>query len=524
MPDLTNRIELPGGVIVDFRREEVRGPGGMRIELRPRSFGVLRCLVAEAGKLVTKDKLLADCWPGVIVTEDSLTQCISDIRRALGAGGRDLIRTVARRGYVLVLPEIQPDPVVTETALPAALPSYWPSIAVLPFDEFGSGEPGGFGALGAGFAEDLTTELARNRGLPITARHNVFAAKAQGRSPTEVAALFGARFVLEGSIRPAGERMLINAQLIDGTDGRHVWAERYSVLASALATDQDDLVGRIASAVLGEIRLSGYAASLRQAPETTGVQELAWQALAHLRQHSRDSYLAAYAELERAVALGPTYALAHCVRGLLVACDAGMAISGTVGPHALSEAIEIARQGLSLDPLLPVGYQGLCLAHLFSGRFEEALLAAERCVAYGPGDALNLFFLSMGRAGIGQYAEALADAEQAMALNPVFPANLYGVTAIPLYALDRFEEASRYCTVSTERCPGYTFGYVLGAAADAALGRKETAAGRVATVLRRAPWITAQWPAFDHLYRRDPPLRARFLRHMRQAGVPGVQD
>jgi len=78
-------------------------------------------------------------------------------------------------------------------------PSCWPSVAVLPFDEFGTGEPGGFGQLGAGFAEDITTELARNRGLPITARHNVFAAKARGKTPAEIATLFQARYVLEAA-------------------------------------------------------------------------------------------------------------------------------------------------------------------------------------------------------------------------------------------------------------------------------------------------------------------------------------
>src|SRR4051812_1562186 len=96
-------LELPDRV-VDFRREEVRGRDGARIELRPRAFGVLKRLAAADGALVTKDELLADCWPGVIVTEDSLTQCISEIRRALGEGGRELIRTVPRRGYALVHP------------------------------------------------------------------------------------------------------------------------------------------------------------------------------------------------------------------------------------------------------------------------------------------------------------------------------------------------------------------------------------------------------------------------------------
>ena len=521
---MMDRIELPGGVTVDFHREEVRGHDGARVELRPRSFGVLRCLAAKAGKLVTKDELLAECWPGVIVTEDSLTQCISDIRRALGEGGRDLIRTVARRGYVLVLPEAPHAPPLPAPPPAVPPPSYWPSVAVLPFDEFGTGEPGGFGPLGAGFAEDITTELARNRGLPITARHNVFAAKAQGKTPAEIAALLQARYVLEGSVRRVGERVVINAQLIDGRDGHHVWAERHSLVAAELPTAQDELVARIASALLGEIRVAGYAASLRQPTASLGAQELVWKAIAHLRQSSRDSYVAAHAELERAVALGPTYALGHVIRGYALAADAGMAISGTAGPEALPGAIGMIRRGIELDPLLSVGHQGLSWAQFASGQFDEALLAAERCVALGPGDALNLVFLGLARVGVGQYAAGLADIEQAMALNPVFPAYFHGTAALPLYALDRFEEASRNCTAATERCPGYTPGYVWGAAADTALGRRDAAAARVRALLRHAPWVTARVPVFAVAYARDPPLRARFVRHLREAGVPRAED
>ncbi len=517
---MMDRIELPD-TTVDFGREEVRGRDGMRVELRSRSFGVLRCLAARAGKLVTKDELLAECWPGVLVTEDSLTQCVSDIRRALGESGRDLIRTVARRGYVLVPPEApRAAAPLPETPPAAPPPSYWPSVAVLPFDEFGAGEQGGFGPLGAGFAEDITTELARNRGLPITARHNVFAAKAQGKTPAEIAALFQARYVLEGSIRRAGERVVINAQLIDGRDGNHVWAERYSLSVAELPTVQDELVARIASTLLGEIRVAGYAASLRQPTASLDVQELVWKALAHLRQTSRDGYVAAHAELERAVALGPDYALGHVMRGYALAADAGHAGSGTVGPDALPDGIDMIRRGIELDPLLPVGHQALSFAQFLSGRFDEALLAAERCVALGPGDALNLAFLALARVGVGQYAAALADIEQATALNPVFPAYFHGIAAISLYALDRFEEASRNGTAATERCPGYTPGYVWGAAADVALGRKDEAAARVRTLLHHSPCFTAKVPLMAVAYARDPPLRARYVRHLREAGIP----
>jgi DNA-binding winged helix-turn-helix (wHTH) protein len=105
-----------GGFLIDPSRLEVLGPDGARIDLKPRSFRVLHHLAANAGHAVPKDEILAVCWPDVIVTEDSLTQAVSEIRRALGEGGRDLIRTVPRVGYLLAA-----DPAATPQPAPESI-------------------------------------------------------------------------------------------------------------------------------------------------------------------------------------------------------------------------------------------------------------------------------------------------------------------------------------------------------------------------------------------------------------------
>ena len=120
-PDLVRIADLT----LDLRREDLRDGTGARVELRNRSFGVLQHLVQNAGRVVSKDELLTANWPGLTVSEDSLTQCISDIRRALGKSGREFVRTVARRGYMVVLPE--------RFAQPARDISAGPTVAVWPF-------------------------------------------------------------------------------------------------------------------------------------------------------------------------------------------------------------------------------------------------------------------------------------------------------------------------------------------------------------------------------------------------------
>ena len=507
-----DRIALPGAT-VDFRREEVRRCDGAHIELRPQSFSVLRRLAAKPGELVTKDELLTECWPGVIVTEDSLVQCVSDIRKALGASGRDLIRTVPRRGYVLVLPEARE----LREAVPA--PSRpQPSVAVLPFDEFGADSAQG--ALGAGFAEDITTELARNRHLTVLARHTSFKAKAQGKTPAEITGAFGVRYVLEGSIRRLGERVIVNAQLIDGRDSQHVWAERYSFTAAELFTVQDELATRIAGTLFSEIREGELAASLRRPPASLNVYELVTQGDAHQSKLTREDIIAARALLERAVTLDPHYALAHIFLGYTVATDAGMAISGTVGPDALPGAIASIRRGMELDPTFARGYEALSYALFLSGQFDEALLAAERGAALGPGDAEVLNFLGVAQVGVGQYDAALASIERAIELNPLAPGYYLGIAAVALYALGRFEEASGFATAAAERSRGFTNAYVIGAAADMALGRATAAKARIAALLRQSPSFTMQAPRVAQAYARDPKLRPRFVQHLREAGMP----
>src|SRR5262249_25422047 len=129
--DALDRLDI-AGLTRDLRREELRDAAGSRIELRNRSFGVLRHLATNAGRLVTKDELLEVNWPGVTVTDDSLTQCISEIRRALGDAGRDLIRTMPRRGYMIGLSERPPVAAPAVEASPTnRTPHHWhPRVAV----------------------------------------------------------------------------------------------------------------------------------------------------------------------------------------------------------------------------------------------------------------------------------------------------------------------------------------------------------------------------------------------------------
>lgn len=513
-----DRIDLVD-VVLDLQREQVVARDGRRLDLRPRAFDVLRHLASRAGELVSKDDLLSICWPNVVVTEDSLTQCICEIRRVLGTQGRDLIRTVPRRGYLLVLPKAEAPSAPASAQTARIQGSFWQPIAVLPFDEFGSPQPG-FAGLGAGFAEDLTTELARNRHITVIARQSAFAARASASTSSEIAQRLGVRYVLEGSVRHAGTNLIVNAQLIDGRDSRHIWAQRYAVPREAFFAMQDDLIARIVTALFAGLCETEQIAHLACAASPSSAHDLTMQAIAHLNQFSRRDLLLTHAALDRALELDPTLSTAYSLKGLAAATDAALALSGTYGPEALPQAEAMIRRGLDLNPASPIGHRALSYLLVLRERYEEGLAAAERSLALAPHDTGGLAFLAMAQTASGLSAPALANAERALAESSVPPATYAAAAAAAHYALGQSEEARRLATLALDRSPGYTIAYALAAAAEIACGRLEEAGTRIETLLRHSPKFCTGSLRVRTIYGSDHALGHRFVEALGRSGLP----
>src|SRR5262249_44170498 len=289
--DAVDRLDI-AGLTLDLRREELRDAAGTRIELRNRSFGVLRHLATNAGRVVTKDELLKVNWPGVTVTEDSLTQCISEIRRALGDAGRDLLRTVPRRGYMIVLPDQPPNeaemPVVAARPRPAwhrhaggviavllgaAILAVWgfltkdirspaptapgpvhvsrgPTVAVLPFEN-NTGDVGQ-DMLRDGLTQGMISALGRFGELRVLARG--VTSSYQGPTPNaiDLGRTLGVDYVVDGSLRRDGGLGRVDLRLSDARTGAQLWSKAFAantVGANQLVTE-DDISGK-ASAMIG---------------------------------------------------------------------------------------------------------------------------------------------------------------------------------------------------------------------------------------------------------------------------------
>jgi TolB-like protein len=253
----------PTYVLGPFRldaRAEILFRGAEPVALGQRAVALLRVLVERPGVPVSKDALMEAAWAGLTVEESNLAVQISALRRVFGQepGGEGWIETLPRRGYRFVGPASVKDEGTIVAATPisnfptaAGAPSLTlpneASIAVLPFQNM-SGDPEQE-YFADGISEDIITELSRFHALFVIARNSSFAFRGKSIKVQDIARELGVAHVVEGSVRKAGNRVRITAQLIDGSSGGHVWAERYDRDLTDIFEVQDEVAGAIVAAL-----------------------------------------------------------------------------------------------------------------------------------------------------------------------------------------------------------------------------------------------------------------------------------
>jgi TolB-like protein len=237
------------GLTLDLTRGCLRRRG-QEIELRPKSFELLRYLVENAGRLISKDELIKAVWSNVVATDESLARCVSEVRSALGDGEQRVVKTVPRRGYVFAA-KLSPSKahgvslVSTNASRPIAARRL--SIVILPFVNL-SGDAGQEYFVDA-ITENLTTDLSRVPGALVIARNTAFTFKGQTLDAREVGRKLGVRYVMEGSVQTSQNRVRVNAQLVDAETGAHLWAERFDKLRADLFDMEDEITVRLARTV-----------------------------------------------------------------------------------------------------------------------------------------------------------------------------------------------------------------------------------------------------------------------------------
>jgi len=390
-----------------------------------------------------------------------------------------------------------------------------PSIAVLPFTNMSEAADEYFSD---GITEDIITDLSKLSGLLVIARNSTFTYKGRAVDVREVGRSFGVTHVLEGSVRRAGGRVRITAQLLQAATGHHVWAERYDRDSADVFAIQDDITREIVAALDVKLVRGEQASAWRKSladPRALDAWFRGVDRFNRVQREANDEAARAFAEVTR---LAPGSPLGHL--GLawtkLSAWRNGW---GDGAGKALEEAAALAREALRLDEDCADAHGLLGYYHLLAGRHDQAIAEGERSVALSPNHADNNANLGCSYAVGGRPADAIPTMRRAMRLSPIYPAWYLNILAYAAYLCGDYEQAESAARQCLQREPGYADCRVIAALSCLALGRAEDARREAAEVVRQDPaWKLASLEGRLSI-ERNRDVVARMLATCRELGL-----
>jgi len=462
---------------------------GEKIRLEPRAASLLLYLATRAGEPVSRAALLEALWPGVVVSDEALTNAVNKLRRAFGDDRTNpqVIETIPKAGYRLIAPvqPLAPVPAaslpenrageggkwarlrwlvpaatwvlilglgvlfITHLRMPGSEPSGGepaeqatetasarPALAVLPFDNL-SAEPDEE-YFADGITDDVITHLAKNPGLMVIARDSTFFYKGKTLDPRLIAEKLHVGYLLHGSVRRDGDVLKLNVWLVEVETGAHVWAEHYERKLGQVFEIQNEISS-------GVTRSLAAADSALPVTGTETDNPRAYDKLLLGRSHfyrfeSRAENLKARAYFEEAVRLDPGFATAHAMLAWTYAFEA---MNGWADdrPAALQQAERIATRAIEIQPVLPLAYFVRGLSYRERHEYVKALVEAQKAIEYDPSYANAHVLLATLLYYAGRPEEGLERIREAMQINPHHPYNYHFHLGQAYFVLHRYREA-----------------------------------------------------------------------------------
>lgn len=393
-----------------------------------------------------------------------------------------------------------------------------PSIVVLPFDNM-SGDPVA-DSMADGIVEEITATLSRVRDFTVIARNSAYAYKGRAVDVREIARELGVRYVLEGSLRRAGERVRITAQLIDATAGSHLWADRYDGVVSNLFDFEDEIASRVAGALRPSIRDAEIALARRKRPENLVAYDLMLRSLPYLWAHRPEDNAEAIRLLDESLRLDPSYGRA--------AAMGAWARAQHVVYNWTSEIDRVRAEGQQLmeqasgsvndDPTALTALS--TAATLLFADLDRARLFVERALALDPNHAWAWTRRGFLEAYQGQPAEALRCFEQAIRLSPLDPFSFNGFIGMGFakFAAGQPAEAVQWAQRALREKVGMTWAYRDLAVYYALSGDIDNARSALARILVVRPDLTVS-EVDNALWFIEPKTRGRYMEGLRIAGL-----
>ena len=511
-------VELQRGMIA--RNADI--PPAKRIEFR---IGIHQGdIIAEDGDIFGDGVNLAARLEGLA---DPGGICVSgrvhaDVAGKLDVGFEDMgerhVKNISRPVRVFRAQIGVPKAAAAETTPSLPLPDK-PSLAVLPFQNM-SGDPEQE-YFADGMVEEITTAISRLPWLFVIARNSSFTYKGRVVDVKQVARELGVRYVLEGSVRKAGNRVRITGQLIDATTGNHIWADRFDGALDDIFDLQDRVSSSVVGAIEPKLRQSEIERASRKPTESLDAYDLYLRALAQSYRFSEEGLAQAVSLLRQALAIDPSYAPAAAFVGW---CRMFQRVQGwgAVSEAEVAEGVSLARQALEAardDP--EVMWQTAYPLFYFTGETALAEAVLDRALMLNSNAATAWICRGNIHALRNQPEAAMEDLDRAQRLSPFDPfgyVNAWGF-AIAHIAAGRFEQAIQWADRALHDQPRFIIAIRAKIAANAHLGRLDEARAECARMLALYPGLTiAAFRASAASF--APEFVERYVTGLRLAGLP----
>jgi TolB-like protein len=496
---------------------------GERVELGGRALDILRLLAVAEGAVVSKDELMTRLWPGRTVAENNLHVHISGLRKALDEHGEDhsYVVTVPGRGYRLVLLSgSQPAGSSASATQHLPLPDK-PSIAVLPFASLSGNPEQEYFA--EGMVEDLITSLSRLRWLFVIARNSTLTYRGRSVDVRQVGAELGVRYVLEGSVRSAGTRLRISAQLVEAETGGHVWAERYDRAVEDIFAVQDEITDTIAATLEPEISAAERERARRKPPTHLGSWEVYQRGMWHMLRRNREDFSEARRLFGEAIKLDPNFASAHASFAVSEFWQITHGFTKDA-PASRAELLASASRAVELDPRDSLAHSAMGLAFMECREHTKAIAEHAIAIALNPNSSFGQWCHGYALNFAGRHAEALAKFDLALRLSPRDPGawSYSTLRASALYQLKRYEEAAQAAEDAMRtQLIDVVWPLVHRSAALGQMDRRQEAEAVINELRLRRPELTIRtFCAWPHNQARTVRSLEHIVEGLRKAGLP----
>lgn len=509
---------------------ELRRDGEL-LHSEPQVLALLKLLLENSARMVSKEEINDTIWRGRIVSEAAVSSRIKALRQLLGDDGRQqaIIRTVHKRGFRFVAPVTSStdnapaasahNPPSTTSEPVIANSAKKPSVVVLPFLNLSSEAEQEY--FSDGVTTDLITHLSRHRWLDVTARNTAFGYKGKAIDMREIGKELHVDYIVEGSLQRAGNRVRIMAHLVDAHSGHHIWGERFDRELTDIFALQDEISEKIAARIEPEIGFAERNRIAHKRPANLQAWDCYHLGIYHFFKFTGEDNLKAQQLLHQSQKLDPHFGEAYAWWAYAIIL--GMVYWDTPPTQELlDQALDASNKSLSLDPQNATFHALKARVLLARCEYETALVENEIAIELNPTFAAAHCGLGDSLAYEGNYEQSISCFEKAVELSPNDPQlwAFFTYGALALLFKQEFSRALEWTERATAipNCQYWTTAHKVVALSH--LGREDEAQRTVTRLLQQQPVFTQAFAREKLFYLKQPEQIELYMKGLQIAGIP----